>query len=75
MACETIGCARETETRIDVVYPDGTGHSDHVCGRCARRYIAYSGTSMVDYATVTWTLAPWTSTDECTYACRRGCDH
>jgi hypothetical protein len=58
MKCETVQCPRSAQTRVDFQYPDGAQHSDHVCGRCARYYRMYSGTSVVGGATVTWTLAP-----------------
>jgi len=58
MKCQTIRCPRSAQTRVDMAYPDGAQLSEHVCGPCARYYRTYSGTSVVDGATVTWTLAP-----------------
>ena len=50
--CRTVFCQREATTSITVTYPDATSHTDEVCGPCARYYLIYSGTTLLDGATI-----------------------
>lgn len=50
--CRTISCTREAETRIKVSHDDGDSWVDEVCRRCAKRYVTYSRTPVVNGATV-----------------------
>lgn len=50
--CRTVRCPREATATITVTYRDGEAHTDEVCAGCARYYVTYSGTDLLDNATV-----------------------